>query len=470
MVPSRKASHPRTAPAFSYPSSLCQNKKVKATLLIVDDDKVFCNLLKRHLEEEYSVTAFSDSEEAADFLKRNRVDVVLTDLSMPKVDGMGILQTVKSRQAGSDVIVMTAYARVESAVEAMKKGAYDYIVKPFSLDEISIQLKNLFEKRKLADENVQLRKFLDSKYRPEHIIGRSEAAERIRKFIARVSSTDATVLLTGESGTGKHLIARTIHFSGRRKDGRFISVHCGAIPPGLLENRLFGAYHAEAADPKAPFFEEAKGGTLVLNEIGDMDLSLQAKLLGVLENRTAGGSADVMVIATTNKDLGRMQRDGRFRGDLFYRLSTLNLLIPPLRERREDIPLLAEYFFSQYAAEFEKPSMQVEPAAMEALQNYDWPGNVRELKNLFAKLCLLEDAAVITPARIIENLPEPEEKVNLLVESGRSLDDIERNLIREALKKSKGNAAAASKLLDISYETLRYRMKKFGIRKRPYKS
>jgi DNA-binding NtrC family response regulator len=438
---------------------------MKATLLIVDDDRVFCNLLKKHFEEEYAVAAFSDSEEAADFLSRNSVDVILTDLSMPKIDGMGILQIVKSGQAGADVIVMTAYARVESAVEAMKKGAYDYIVKPFSLDEISIQLKNLFEKRKLSDENAQLRTFLDLKYRPEHIIGRSEAAEHIRKFIARVSSTDATVLLSGESGTGKHLIARTIHFSGRRKNGKFISLHCGAIPPGLLENRLFGAYHAGAADPKAPFFEEAEGGTLVLNEIGDMELSLQAKLLGVLENR----AADVMVIATTNKDLGQLQRDGRFRGDLFYRLGTFNLLIPPLRERREDIPLLADYFFSQYAAEFEKSRMQIDPAAIDALQNYDWPGNVRELKNLFAKLCLLEDAAVITPARIIESLPEPEEKVSLLAESGRSLGDIERNLIREALKKAKGNAAAASKMLDISYETLRYRMKKFGIRKRPYK-
>jgi DNA-binding NtrC family response regulator len=445
---------------------------MKATLLIVDDDRVFCALLKRHFEEEYAVTAFSDSEEAADFLKQNSVDVILTDLNMPKVDGLGILQIVKSRRTGSDVIVMTAYARVESAVEAMKKGAYDYIVKPFSLDEISIKLKTLFEKRKLADENLQLRKFLDSKYRPEHIIGRSEAAERIRKFIARVSYTDATVLLTGESGTGKNLTARTIHFSGRRKEGKFISVHCAAVPPGFFETRLFGAPHAGAADGKTPFFKEAEGGTLVLNEIGDMELSLQAKLLGVLENRAADivGPADVMIIATTNKELGRMQRDGRFRGDLFYRLSTFNLVIPPLRERKEDIPLLAEYFFSQYAAEFEKSSMQMDPAGMEALQNYDWPGNVRELKNLFAKLCLLEDSAVITPARIVENLPEPEEVVSLLAESGQSLGDIEKNLIREALKKAKGNTAAASKLLDISYETLRYRMKKFGIKKRPYRS
>jgi DNA-binding NtrC family response regulator len=451
---------------------------LKGRLLIVDDDRVFCAMLTRHFEEEYEVTGISDPEEALRSIKGNPVDVVLTDLSMPKVDGMEILKTVKAVCPDTDVLMMTAYAKVETAVEAMKQGAYDYIVKPFTAEELSLHLNKIFEKRGLLEENISLRKFIDLKYRPENIIGESDAIKGVRRFIERVSLTDEPVLITGESGTGKELVARAIHFSGKRKGKRFVSVHCGALTQGFLEQGLFGP--GEGGPPRAVVTQEsaseAGGGTLVLSEIGDMDLSLQAKLLAALETgrirRTQGSQEvpfDIMVIATTNKDLARLQREGRFRQDLFHRLNTFGIMIPPLRQRKEDIPLLAGHFFSQYRNEFEKPEMRLSREAVEVLQNYDWPGNVRELKSLFAKVCLMEDVDVVRPEHLLSRLPKPQEEVISYLDSGRSLGDIERNLIMETLRRADGNMAAASKLLNISYETLRYRMKKFGISQKPYR-
>lgn len=451
---------------------------MKGRLLIIDDDRVFCGMLTRHFEEEYEVTGLSDPEEAVRYFRESPVDVVLTDLSMPKLDGLGVLKSVKSASPDTDVIVMTAYAKVDTAVEAMRRGAYDYIVKPFTPDELSLHLKNLFEKRRLAEENVSLRKFIDLKYRPENLIGKSEAMKEVYRFIERVARTDATVLITGESGTGKELVARAIHFSGKRKDRRFVSVHCGAIPRGLLEDELFGhEIDAPQTGGKRGLYEEASGGTLVLDEIGDMDLSLQAKLVGVIENGTIMRARvfqkvplDVMVIATTNKDLSKLQREGRFRQDLFHRLNVFSLRIPPLRERKEDIPLLADYFFSQYKNEFEKQTMRLSHEAVALLGNYDWPGNVRELKSLFAKICLLEDTDVVRPEHLLERLPKPQEEVLSFLDSGSSLGDIEKNLITETLRRAKGNMTTASRLLNISYETLRYRMKKFGITQKPYRT
>jgi DNA-binding NtrC family response regulator len=452
---------------------------LKGRLLIIDDDEVFCRLLQRRFEEEYAVTGFSDPEDAARYMRENSVDVVLTDFSMPKMDGMEVLKVVKSGSPDTDVIIMTAYANVETAVAAMKKGAYDYIIKPFSLDELSIQLGNLFEKRRLLKENINLRNFIGTRYLPENIVGESKAMKEVRKFIRRVSQTDATVLITGETGTGKELVARAIHFSGKRNGQKFVSVHCAELPEGPMEGELPG--HGDGALPSAgerirSLFEEARGGTLVLREIGDTNPALQAKVLGILENRIPGRGEDlsaapfdVMVIATTNRDLTRLQREGKFREDLFFRLSMFTLRIPSLRERKEDIPLLAEYFFSQYKNEFEKPSMQISWQAVEVLKNYDWPGNVRELKSLFAKVCLLADSAVIRPRHLLEILPGPQEEVASYLDSGQSLGEIEKNLIRETLRRAKGNITTASRLLNISYDTLRYRMKKFGISPRPYK-
>ena len=447
-------------------------------LLIIDDDQVFCTALVRHFEAEYAVAGFSDPEEAAGFIRKNPVDVVLTDLNMPKMDGLEVLKAVKSDSPDTDVIVMTAYAQVDTAVEAMKMGAYDYIVKPFTTDELSLHLKNLFGKRQLLEENADLKKYIDLKYKPENIIGSSPAMSEVHRFIERVSRTDSAVLITGESGTGKQLAARAIHFSGRRKDRRFISFHCGSLPEWILNSELFGNGPLPSSQPgeKPSLHKGADIGTFVLSEIGDLDLSLQAKFLASIENRDVKDSGNLakesdgfMVIATTNKDLVKLQQEGRFRQDLFHRLNTFSLRIPALRERKEDIPLLADYFLSQYKNEFERQAMRLSPAAMEVLLGYDWPGNVRELKNLLGKICLLEDADVIEPEHLLERLPRPREEVLSYLDSGKSLGTIEKNLITEALRRAKGNMTAASKLLNISYETLRYRMKKFGISQKPYR-
>ncbi len=404
------------------------------------------------------------------------MDVVLTDLNMPNMDGLEVLKSVKSGSPGTDVIVMTAYANVDSAVEAMKQGAYDYIVKPFATDELSLQLRNLFEKRRLSEENIDLKKFIDLRYRPDNIVGSSTAMKEVHRFIERVSQTDVTVLITGESGTGKELVARAIHHAGKRKDRRLISVHCGALPKQFLEEELFGRETFASAEASGKKGSYEAPGTIVLSEIGDMDISLQANLLGALENRDIrkaeghpGAPHDVMIIATTNKDLAKLQHEGRFRQDLFHRLNMFSLRVPPLRERVEDIPLLADHFLSQYKNEFGRQAMRLSSQAMEVLLKYDWPGNVRELKNLLGKICLLEDADVIKPEHLLARLPKPQEEAFSLPDLGRSLGDVEKNLIVETLKRASGNMTVASRLLNISYETLRYRMKKFGIKKAAFR-
>lgn len=444
---------------------------MKEKLLIIDDDKVFCELLKINFEEEYAVTAFTDPEEAVKHIRENYVDVVLSDLSMPKLDGMEILEIIKSESSTTDIIIMTAYAKIETAVEAIKKGAYDYIIKPFKLDEISQQLKKLFEKRRLLAENINLKKFLDAKYRPENIIGESSAIKEVKRFIGLVSQRDNMVLITGESGTGKDLVAKAIHFSGKRKEKRFVSVHSATVAGGFFEGDLFGFKKGADTDTRqSGLYNGLEGGTLVLGEIADMDISLQAKLLGVLDNSSISVSGkdiphDIMIIATTNKDLNKLQTEGKFRQDLFHRLNMFAIRIPPLRERKDDIPRLAEHFFSLYRNEFGKHNMQLSEGAKEVLANYSWPGNVRELKNLFATVCLLEDSDLITKEHLMQRLefPKIHEQVSTLMDSGQSLEEIEKNLIRETLIKAEGNMTKAAKLLDIGYYTLRYRMKKFGI-------
>jgi two-component system response regulator PilR (NtrC family) len=261
---------------------------LKGKLLIIDDDRVFCTMLTRYFEEEYAATGFSDPEEAVRFIRDNQVDVVLTDLSMPKVDGIEVLKTVKSAFPDTDVIMMTAFAKVETAVEAMRQGAYDYIVKPFTMEELALHLKNLFEKRRLIEDNINLRKFIETAYRPENIIGESGPMQEVYRFIERVSRTDVTVLITGESGTGKELVAKALHVAGKRKGRRFVSVNCTAIPETLLESELFGhtkgAFSGAASDRQG-LFEYANGGTIFLDEIADAPLPVQAKLLRVLQEK-----------------------------------------------------------------------------------------------------------------------------------------------------------------------------------------
>jgi DNA-binding NtrC family response regulator len=436
---------------------------LRGKLTFIDDDEVFCNLLVRYFEEDYEVSGFGDPEEAVRHIRGDSPDVVVTDLSMPGMDGMEVLRTVKAGIADTDVIIMTAYGSIDTAVEAMKRGAYDFIVKPFTTDELSLQLKNLFEKRRLREENIHLRKFIDITYRPESIIGESREMKEVYRSIEQVSHTDFAVVISGESGTGKELAARAIHFSGKRKQAKLVSIDCGSLPPGLLEREIFGYENGISADApprKQGVFEEADGGTVVFGEIGDLDASLQEKLAAVLEKKSVrriDGSEetpfDVMVIATTSRDLSHLRSEGKFREDLFSN-NIFSLRIPLLRERQEDIPLLADHFLSLYRNEFQKPGLRLSREAVEVLMQYEWPGNVRELKGLFARICLLEEEGVIEPEHVLRRLgmplPIPE--------------DSDKSQIRQALAEAKGNMTQAARIMDISYETLRYRMKKYGVR------
>lgn len=439
-------------------------------LLIIDDDQVFCKMLTGYFQKDYNVVGFTEPEEAVRYFRTHATDVVLTDFNMPVLDGMEVLRLVKSESPSTDVIIMTAYAQIETAVEAMKQGAYDYIIKPFAIDELSLQLGNLFHKRKLSEENADLRKFVDITYRPENIIGKSEAAAEIRTFIEKMSLTDLPALITGESGAGKELMARAVHFSGKRKDRQFLLVHCAEFSQELLERELFG--HEEGALPevkgeKSGFFADVGEGTLVLAEIDEMSLPLQARILGALERKSykRPGSAAAetafhgRTIATTGKDLRALVRENKFRGDLFYRLNMFSFRVPPLRERKEDIPDLAKYFLSLYREEFGRDKMELSDEAIDVLIRYDWPGNVRELKGLFARVCLLVEADTIKSRHILAKLDFPD----LTGKASSSLNETEKNLIIAALKKVKWNVTRAAKDLNISYDTLRYRIKKYDI-------
>lgn len=449
---------------------------MKDKLLILDDDRVFCNLIKRQLEQEYSVVAFFEPEEAVRHLKSNSVDVVLTDLSMPGMDGIEILQIVKAESLDTDVIIMTAYGNIETAVDAIKKGAYDFIIKPFSTDELSLQLKNLFEKRKLSEDNLNLRKYVDTFYRPENIIGESEAMKDLYRFIERVSRTDATVLLTGESGTGKELIARAIHFSGDRKTGRLVSLNCSAIPETLLEAELFGyekGAFTGATSHKKGLFEYADGGTIFLDEIADAPPAVQAKLLRVLQESNfmpLGGNeevtVDVRVICATNRDLRAMINENRFREDLFYRINVLTVNLPPLRERGEDVILFIRHFLRE--------RKKIHPAAVAMLSNYSWPGNVRELKNIIERLVTFTDTDTIG----LDSLPPEILKFPCLLENQelsyneakkKFVDEFNRAVINKSLQRFNGNVTKAAEDLKIDRANFQRLMRRYRISSREFK-
>ena len=444
--------------------------KVKGKLVIIDDDAVFCRLLTRQFEEEYSVTGFTDPEDAVRHIGENSVDVVLTDLNMPKIDGLGILKEVKSGSFDTDVIVMTAYAKVESAVEAMKKGAYDYIIKPFTMDELSLQLKKLFEKRRLSEENIHLKKLIDVTYRPENMVGESEAMKDVYRVIERVALSDATVLVTGETGTGKELVAKAVHFSGRRKEKRFVSINSSTIPVTLLESELFGytrGAFSGASSSKQGLFEYADGGTIFLDEIADMPFTMQAKLLRVLQGHAfmpIGSNkevaVDVRIVAATNRDLTELIGQNKFRADLYYRINVLAVHLPPLRERKDDIPLLIKRFL--------KGKKKIHSAALSMLSRYYWPGNVRELKNLIERLTTFADADMILPDDLP---PEIHKMASIDDDVGKSYAEMKRKLvhgfdravINKYLVKNNGNISRAAEELKLDRANFQRLMRRYQI-------
>ena len=443
-------------------------------IYIVEDDELLSLVLSEGFRKEgYEVSTDKGFSGVIKRIEEKGPDILFLDVTLPDNSGLDILRELGRNDNAFPIIMITADDTAETAVNAMKLGAYDYVTKPFEMEKLKIIVRNALE---ASDLKRTVKQYRDGSPGTS-IIGRSPAMVRLTDEIKKLAKQRVlNLLVLGESGTGKELVARAIHNASPASMNPFIAINCAALPHGLLESELFGyekGAFTDAKGQKKGLFEEANGGTLVLDEIGDMDTSLQAKLLRVLESRTIrriGGSKeipfDLMVVATTNRDLSRLQAEGKFRQDLFFRLNMFTLKIPPLRERREDIPLFIDHFFTMFKNEFGKPSLAISFEAVEILTDYDWPGNIRELKSLFAKVCLLEEGPVILPEHILPRLEisVPREQVAGFLDSGLSLGDIERKIIEETLGKAKGNMKKAAKLLNISYDTFRYRMKKFGIK------
>lgn len=461
--------------------------KNKQRIYLVDDDELIISMLSRVLKNGgYEVRTANTADGIVSKIKSWNPAVVLLDIRIADKSGIDVLKDIVDQAITTQVVMLTADDTAETAVKAMKLGAADYLTKPFNVDEVTIVLNNIIEKGTLKKEVDYLRK-VQSEVIEKEIIGRSAEIQEIKSKIEMMGDAAiSNILITGESGTGKELFARYAHRmirdEGRSGFSPFIKLNCAALPETLMESELFGyekGSFTDARSDKKGLFEMAEGGSILLDEIGEMKLSLQGKLLRVLEERTVrpiGGSEeipiDVTVIATTNRNLRDAVEKGEFRMDLFYRLNTFYLLVPPLRDRKDDIPLLARHYLSQFATRFKKKTVKsLSPETEELLRSYLWPGNIRELRNLVERLVVLESAEVLLP----EHLPNwlmgpssaaishaPDGKFTL-PESGISLDELEKDLILQALERTKNNKAQAAKLLKISYDTLRYQVKKFGL-------
>ena len=449
-------------------------------VLIVDDEESFRHMLSVILiKEGYEVDTSSNGEEGLQKASASPFDQILCDIRMPRMDGLVFLKEIKKTGAETTVIMMSAYGTVDTAIEAMKLGAYDYISKPFKPDEIILTLRKSEEREQLRRENQLLRKEVGKEYSFENIVSKNEKMQKMFDVIKKVSQYKSTVLITGESGTGKELVARALHYNSDRSQNPFIAVNCGAIPENLLESELFG--HAKGAftdaiRTKKGLFEEADGGTLFLDEIGELPGQLQVKLLRVLQEgeiRRIGESKpiqiDVRIVAATVKDLSKEVNEGHFREDLFYRLNVLPIHIPPLRERKEDIPLLIQHFIGKYNQTMNKNVADVDHNAMDTLMNYKWYGNVRELENTIERAIVLSEKNNIE----LENLPieiqnfKEEFQLEVLSEEEYSIKkaskSLEVNLIKKALRRTKGNHTHAARLLEISHRALLYKIKEYGI-------
>jgi len=483
-----------------------------ATILIADDEEEVRRIFQESLlPEGYEVITVSTTEQATEYLRQGMIDLVFADLRMPEEeDGLALLSEAVKINPYLPVIMITAFASIPTAVEAMRKGAYDYVPKPFHLEEIKILIRKALENRWLQQENEYLRLQLRTRQPVlDSIIGKSPKIEQVRSFLLRIAPTNSTVLITGETGAGKTLVARTIHAYSDRRDGPFIIVDCSSFPEGILESELFGHKKGSftgAVSDKAGLLELAEGGTFFIDEVSEIPLSIQPKLLRAIEDkesRPVGGltskKVNVRIIAATNHNLEDYVRQGKFREDLYYRLNVINIEIPPLRERKEDIPILASYFLNKYRTETKKPIRGINEEALEILINYSWPGNIRELENVIQRAVVLQMGDFINPealpetlgrisspsGTILEKFPEEDKlvKVSQEIIPDHSYSEIsahdsfsplkktvgvaEKKLILETLHRTGGNRKAAAKLLGISLRSLRYRMQKHGITRYP---
>lgn len=425
-------------------------------------------------KEGYEIVTAKDGEEALQKVEGENFDLVLTDMKMPGLSGIELLKKIRESDEEMPVIMVTAYGTVETAVKAMKEGAYDYLLKPFEKDEMKIIVANALKMKTLVRENRYLRGELEEKYKLDNIIGKSFQMQEVYKIVRQVANTKATVLIQGETGTGKTLVARALHFNSSREEKPFIHVNCAAFPETLLENELFGhvkGAFTDAVANKPGKFELANGGTIFLDEIVELSPMLQVKLLRVLQEKEferVGGvktiKIDVRVIAATNRDVKKALENGSLREDLYYRLNVVSIKMPPLREHKEDVPLLVEYFLQKFNQESGKNIKEVSPEAMDMLMSYDWPGNGREVENVIERAIILSSEDTLLPQSLPLQVEEEPEKMGVyLPPEGIALEKVEKSLIMEALKRARGNQSRAAKLLDISRNTLRYRLRKFGI-------
>ncbi len=455
-------------------------------ILVVDDSPDIRFTMSEVLRAKgFSVESASDGQEAIDILDNRFFDIVLTDLSMPRKTGMDVLRYVTQHSPETICIIITGFGSIQGAVEALKMGAYDYLCKPIKPDEVTILIDKALELRDLKRENKSLKKELKTRYGFENIVGSSKAMQEVFGLVEKVADTDSTVLITGESGTGKELIAHAIHYASDRKDGPFIPVNCAAIPEELLESELFGhekGAFTHAIKTRIGRFELANKGTIFLDEIGEMSPSLQVKLLRVLQERKferVGGvktiSVDIRVVSATNQDLEIAVKEGRFREDLFYRLNVIPIHVPPLRERRSDIPLLAKHFLKKYCSGKKRCVEGITDEALDILTRYDWPGNVRELENIMERMVILANGKMITkddlPYQILEktggvpgqaipsDLEFPEDGLSL----SQAVSELEKRLILKALERTGGVKNRAAKLLKMNRTTLIEKMKKLGL-------
>jgi DNA-binding NtrC family response regulator len=445
------------------------------TILIVEDEAKMRRLLELNLGEDgFTTLSAGDAETGLNLLRENSVDLILTDLKLPGMSGLEFLQSAKRQNAALPVVVMTAFGTVETAVEAMKAGASDYVLKPFSLTEMRMVVRKELDVRKLREENRSLREALGKRYSHPNIVARSAKMQEVLATVDRVATTNSTVLLGGESGVGKDLIARAIHEKSRRAGGPFIKINSTAIPENLLESELFGyekGAFTGASISKPGKFELADKGTLFLDEIGDVPPATQVKLLRVLQEREferLGGTktikVDVRLIAATNRDLREALEQGTFREDLYYRLNVVPIDIAPLRERREDIPELVNLFISRFAGDSGKPIERISPQAMQILLNYHWPGNVRELQNIIERASALARGTAIEAADIhLDQRPAKAANGAGFLPDGMTLEQWEDEMIQEALRRANGNKSQAARLLGLSRNALRYRLSKIGI-------
>jgi len=450
-------------------------------VIIIDDEKSLLDLLSVVFKKEgYGVKTALSAAKAFEIIDREDIDLVVTDIKMPEKDGMEVLRHVRETRPDVPVVMITAYGSINQAVETLKAGALDYVVKPFDVEELKIIVARGLAERRLKQENIRLKHDLKERYSFENMIGKSRAMQEIYTLIEKVAGTDSTVLVTGESGTGKEMGARAIHFQSGRRDNQFVSINCAALPENLLESELFGhtrgSFTGAVADKKG-MFEVATRGTLFLDEVGEMSPWTQVKLLRALQERKVrrvGGTeeiaVDVRIIAATNQDLKKRIQEGKFREELFYRLNVISFDMPPLRKRTEDIPLLVTYFLQKYCDRLGKKTKRFTPEVIGLLEAYAWPGNIRELENVIERIVAIEDRETVTVGCLPKEIISPQKakhETQYFFEPGFNLtvylDDVAKNYVSQALTATGGSIQKAAPLLGISYRTMRYLIGKFNL-------